>query len=324
MGTPNQYNNSNNAQDLLNSAMTDGQFGAPSMNAVMGLGLMNQLTQALGMNATDVDSVDPYLLTVILDDSTSIAWITDGTKATYFGHRPPEDLRGAGAKAMIDGRSMLIQTLKSSKRRSGIMIATYTLNRGLIHGFLTLDQLEARGLEEMTLPTDEQVRRIENMHYDEARAFIETCPKTVFFAYGGTPLYDRFIEGTAALVAKRTEFGKDCGVEPQGTVFGVTDGADRGSSNGTEPVVDAFTRAGIEVMFPMLMGIKNQHETVDFRSTGAALKIPPKFVFECDGDNRKNIMGAFQTATDTALSASQNAVSFSQTAMSGFMADDDN
>jgi uncharacterized protein YegL len=198
-----------------------------------------------------------------------------------------------GPEAVCDGQNIVVEALLGSKQADGILVGTWLINQDeRVHPFMPLDQ----------------VTLLENdVNYQ---------------AYGDTPLYRRVcaVLGTVAVEIQR--FSDEYNVPARAVVLVVTDGDDEDHSRlgFTADQCQTLISDMSENVIVLFMGIQNQR--VDFHTIAQSMGIPDQNVLtpkNTDSDIRR----VFVVASKSALRASQSAANFSQVAVGGFVADDD-
>lgn len=115
--------NSNQAQSL--SALLGGAGLDPSATAAMQLTvdtLGPDITAGLGdIDYDDLGTAEVLLVTQVIDDSSSIRFVSGNTEAVRDGH------------------NLVVNALKGSKQSAGVLMSTRLLNDGLLSGYTTLD-----------------------------------------------------------------------------------------------------------------------------------------------------------------------------------------
>jgi hypothetical protein len=132
---------------------------------------------------------------------------------------------------------------------------------------------------------------------------------------GGTPLYDQTLVTLATVVAKTKEF-EDSGVPVRTITSIITDGADT-SSHATASQVKSIIEDMLkkEKHIVAFMGIDDN--STDFKAVAKSMGIRPEWILTPKNDP-KEIRKAFNVLSQSAVRASQNAASFSKTALGGF------
>ena len=95
---------------LLNQASETQVLSTQTLD-IMAMGdLGTQIQSGLGVLPDDVKAVEPYLIALLIDDSTSIARIKDGPKSVCFG------------------QNIYIDSFVNSKQTDGIVLSTWVMN----------------------------------------------------------------------------------------------------------------------------------------------------------------------------------------------------
>jgi hypothetical protein len=177
---------SNGLGALFAGATQDGGLSKGALAAININDIGDEINNALGVSVDDVTSSEVVLVSGILDDSSSIHDITDG----------PQLVR--------DGHNSVIDALRKTKQRDGILVTASLLNRGLVYPYTAVDK--------SPLLDDKNYR-----------------------ASGGTPLYDKSIVLLGTVIAKSQEFLNN-GIACRSVSYILTDGADFGSRKSAKDV----------------------------------------------------------------------------------------
>jgi len=106
---------------LLKNARDEGEISKKSQVALNIADLGAQIQAGLGVDVDDVFSSEVVLVSIMPDDSGSIA---------FYGNEP----------LVRDGHNLIVDSLKSSKQKDDIFIHTRYLNGTLLYPYTTLDQ----------------------------------------------------------------------------------------------------------------------------------------------------------------------------------------
>jgi len=190
------------------------------------------------------------------------------------------------AQAVRNGHNLCISALRDTKQADSILAHCRYLNGFVLYPFRTVNNAET----------------MDSNNYD---------PQS------GTPLYDETAVILGTVLAKAQEF-EDAGVVCRTITVIVTDGADCGSHRQTSSSVRpiALDLLKKETHFVAFMGIKDEHG-VDYEFIAGEMGIPDEWILTPNSD-ASSVRAAFQTVSQSAVRASQNAASFSQTAVGGF------
>lgn len=195
-------------------------------------------------------------------------------------------IRFAGnSDAVCQGHNTAIDALVKSKQSGDVLAHCRYLNGHVLYPYQPLDQ-------------------------------VTKMDPSNFNPMGGTPLYDETVVILGTVLAKSREYA-DNGVAVRTITLIVTDGNDEGSRFQTprtvSPIVADMLRAETHII--AAMGI-DDHRT-DFRQIFKAMGIQDQWILT-PGNSPSEIRKAFQVFSQSAVRASQNAGSFSQTALGGF------
>lgn len=259
--------NPTNVTSLFNTAGTDGSIDPTAIAVVNIPNLTANIQAALGVSVDDVEESNVVLLTLMLDDSSSI----EG---------------GNNTDNVINGANLVLDAVGASKE-GGILVHITTLNHGHICPFTPLSNAP----------------RVSRKNYSPN---------------GLTPLYDKIAEVAGSVLAKTEEFNK-VGVPVRTVTLIVTDGANVGSRQYTEPeqvapVIKAMRAAEQHIV--AAMGIDDG--STPFRDIFTRASIDQKWILT-PKNNPSEIRAAFVMASKSAARASVAAPgAFSATSAGGF------
>lgn len=258
--------NAGNVQQLLQTAKKDGLLSPQSLQAINIVNPGAQIQAALGVNVDDVQASEVVLVTMMPDDSGSIA-------------------DGNNAQLVRDGHNEVLRALNKAKQKNGILTHCRYLNGEILYPYCALDQAV-----EMT-PTNYNPNK-------------------------GTPLYDQTMVLLTTVMTKAQEFN-DNGVPVRTVTLLITDGADVHSRSVNPQQIQSVIKDMLKAETHIIaaMGITDGH--TDFKKIFLEMGIPEKWILT-PANNEKEIRKAFLLFSQSAVQASQNAASFSKTAMGGF------
>ena len=190
---------------------------------------------------------------------------------------------GGNTQVVCDGHNLVLEALEGSNQNDGILAHATTLNSGTLYPYQ---------------PIDSHIRLGAN-----------------YSPRGTTPLYDQAIVALATVIAKAKEF-TDNGVACRTVTLIMTDGCDVGSRarpSDVAKVVGDMLRQETHII--SAMGINDGH--TDFKKVFANMGIQDEWILT-PGNTESEIRKAFQVFSQSAVRVSQNADSFSQTAIGGF------
>lgn len=253
--------------ELFQSAQEEGHLSAESMKALTVVDVGAQIQAALGVPALDVQASDVILVTMMPDDSGSIA--------------------GAGnVQLVIDGHNLVLDALQKSKQKENVLAHCRYLNGYLFYPYCSL----------------EQAVRMSQSNYDPV---------------GGTPLYDHTVLLLGTVLAKTQEFTEN-GIAVRTVTLIITDGHDEHSRKVLDPrKISPLVRDMLmeENHIVAAMGIADGY--TDFQDIFRQMGIEDRWILT-PANTEKEIRGAFQLFSSSAVRASQSAASFSQIALGGF------
>ena len=278
-----------NVNQLFQSAKSEQELSPQSISALQVNDLGADIQAALGTPAGQVDASSVVLVQGLIDDSGSI--------------------RFAGNTQVVrDGQNLVKEALKATKVKDGVLMGLRFLNAGVISGFQAIDQTP----------------ELDSHNYNPE---------------GGTPLYDETINTLKTVVLKTQEFS-DAGVPVRSITYIVTDGHDessRKSAKQVASVVKDLLKSESHIICGI--GIDDSDPTsvmgggTDFKKVFGEMGIPDEWIIdvkcppdpgESEDDRKKRlrhmVRKAFQTVSQSAVKCSQNAASFSKTALGGFAA----
>lgn len=275
--------------DLFNSAASLGNLSGQSMQAFNIPDIGAQIQAALGTSADNVQATEVFLDTELVDDSGSI--------------------RDNGNENHVrNGVNLVTDALKESKQDDSILKHIRYLNGTILCPYTPLGQ----------------VPKLDSVNYR---------------AIGGTPLYDMTVVTLGTVVAKAQEFA-DNGVPVRTATLIVTDGYDQHSRRNNPSDVKAIVEDMLKTEMHIIaaMGIDDGKTdfwavftgwtrgeiqtakadgTFDSLQAKGGMGLIPRWVLT-PGNTPHEIRIAFQAYSRSSKQASQNAGSFSKTALGGF------
>ena len=186
-------------------------------------------------------------------------------------------------QAIIDGYNVVIKSLYESKQRDSILVYAIAMNSGV----LCPCQPVSEGVD-----ISQQYSPI-----------------------GRTPLFDEAIVTLATILAKCKQFN-DSGVSCRTATLFMTDGCDVGSqakSPEVKKIIDDMLLSENHI----IAGMGIDDGCTDFKEVFSDMGIRSEWILT-PGNTQSEIRKAFQVFSQSAVRASQNAGSFSQTANEGF------
>ncbi len=184
-----------------------------------------------------------------------------------------------------DGHNLHLAAFSDSKQRESFLVHTRYLNGKVLYPFIKLAD----------------AKKMDGQNYRPS---------------GDTPLYDQTLVTLATVIAKTKEF-EDSGVPVRSITSIITDGADtssRSSASQVKAVVEDMLKKEKHII--AFMGIDDGGQT-DFKAIAKSMGIRPEWILTPKNDP-KEIRKAFNVLSQSAVRASQNAASFSKTALGGF------
>lgn len=116
-------NDINNVKSLFVAANQGGDIGSSALQVLAIPDLGKQIQAGLGVPAQNVDASEVTLVTLLVDDSTSIRFASN-----------EQNVR--------DGVNIIISSLKESKQSASVLFSVRTLNNGVLTPYAPLDQVE--------------------------------------------------------------------------------------------------------------------------------------------------------------------------------------
>ncbi len=188
------------------------------------------------------------------------------------------------ADAVRTGHNSILDALLATKQKDGVLVSCRYLNGEQLYPFSRL----------------QDAVRMDARNYNPN---------------GGTPLYDETIVVLGTAAAKQQEF-VDNGVPCRVVTAVVTDGADMHSRKRAQDVA-AVVSDLLKTESHIVIGVGIDDGSTDFKAVFKSMGIPEEWVLT-PGNSPHEIRQAFATVSQSAVRASQNAGSFSKTAMGGF------
>jgi len=255
-----------NVNEILKNAQKEGDLSVQSLQVLTGqIDIGAQIQAGLGIAPEDVQASEVVLVTMMVDDSGSIRF-------------------SSNAQVVRDGHNLVMESLKASKQKEGILAHTRYLNGHVLYPYRKLDEAVA----------------MDTHNYDPN---------------GGTPLYDQAVVLLGTVLTKWKEF-QDCGVPCRTITLIISDGADEHSRGGPQQVKTlAQDMLRKEVHIIAAMGIDDKK--TDFHGVFKDMGIRDEWILT-PGNSPSEVRKAFQVFSQSAVRASQNAASFSKTALGGF------
>jgi len=201
----------------------------------------------------------------------------------------PDDsgsIRFAGHTQLVsDGHNLVLDALGTSKQKDGILAHTRYLNGAVLYPYCPLDQAV----------------RMTSQNYNPDK---------------GTPLYDQAAVILATVLAKTQEF-EDSGVPCRTVTLIITDGADEHSVKQNASKIKKLVNDMLMTEKHIIAAMGIDDGRTDFRLVFKDMGIQEDWILT-PGNSQSEIRKAFQVFSQSAVRASQNAKSFSQTAAGGF------
>lgn len=191
---------------------------------------------------------------------------------------------GGNSQAIRDGHNEVLKALRASKQKDSVLIHNRFLNGDVLYPYVKV--------EDAILMTDK--------NYDPNK---------------GTPLYDQAVVCLGTVLAKTKEFA-DNGIPVRTVTLLMTDGADL-HSHGTAKNVKALVEDMLRKENHIIAAMGFADGTTDFEKVFTEMGIRKEWILT-PKTTPSEIRKAFQLFSQSAVRASQNAASFSKTALGGF------
>lgn len=191
---------------------------------------------------------------------------------------------GNNTQVVKDGHNLLLAAFTDSKQKESFLVHTRYLNGKILFPFVKLSD----------------AKKMDGHNYNPN---------------GDTPLYDQALVTLATVVAKTKEF-EDAGVPVRSITTIVTDGADtssRARAADVKAVIQDMLKTEKHIV--AFMGIDDG--STPFKRIAKDMGIEDGWILTPNNDP-KEIRKAFNVLSQSAVRASQNAASFSKTALGGF------
>jgi hypothetical protein len=271
-----------NASSFIRSAYDKGILSEVSLAALQIPDIGAAINNALG-SEIEVSASEAVHVIMLMDDSGSIKFGWDENQQKYVDN----------SKVICDGHNIVIESLRDSKTRDGIFITTLLLNGNVINSFTHID--DAKILEN-------------GVNYS---------------ADGVTPLYDQSVVTIGSAIAKAQELAGNS-IPCRSVILIATDGMDEYSCNTRVDEVKSVVHDVLQTEQYIIaaIGIPSARtcydgQALDFIDIFKKMGIQENW-FLTPMARQEAIRAAFQLFSQAATQASQNAESFSKTALGGF------
>lgn len=211
--------------------------------------------------------------------------VDDSSSINWGAEDPATGQRTSNVPFVIDGHNLIPNSLEGAKaaQAENIIVMTTTLNSGLLSNYKMVSS----------------ATRLDTSNYT---------------ASGGTPLYERMLEVLRRCVEKTHEL-EDTGVSVRTITVVITDGDNNGGGypSDVKKVVESLLMQEIHIV--AAVGIDDG--STDFRGVFRDCGVPDQWILT-PANNETEIRKAFAMVSQSAVTASQSADSFSQMAGGGF------
>jgi hypothetical protein len=191
----------------------------------------------------------------------------------------------SNAQAIRDGHNLVIDALAKSKQNDSILAHTRYLNGQILFPYCPL----------------KEAIKMDSGNYNPN---------------GGTPLYDESVVLLGTVLAKTQEFAQN-GVPVRTITLLLSDGADEHSIRATAAKVAYIVNDMLKAENHIVAAMGVDDGRTDFRVVYKEMGIRDEWILT-PGNNPSEIRKAFNVFSQSAIRASQNAQSFSKTAIGGF------
>jgi hypothetical protein len=110
------------ANSLFKGAVQDGVLSKAALQAIDVDDIGANINAALGVSVDDVTASEVTLVSLLIDDSSSIRFVNGNTQAVRDGH------------------NLVLDALAKTKQKDGILAMCSYLNRGLLYPYASVDQ----------------------------------------------------------------------------------------------------------------------------------------------------------------------------------------
>lgn len=183
-----------------------------------------------------------------------------------------------------DGHNLLLASFSDSKQKESFLVHTRYLNGKILYPFVKLVD----------------AKKMDGHNYNPG---------------GMTPLYDQTLVTLGTVIAKTKEF-EDAGVPGRSITTIITDGADT-SSQARAMDVKAVVKDMLKTEKHIIAFMGIEDGQTNFKAIAREMGIEDQWILTPKNDP-KEIRKAFNVLSQSAVRASQNAASFSKTALGGF------
>jgi hypothetical protein len=233
---------------LLQNALDEGDLSLESFAALtIGGDFTNQMKAGLGVLPDDIAASEVVLVTLLVDDSGSIS-------------------ASGNEKAIIEGHNAVLEALRLSKVREGVLVHTRYLNGKVLSPYVMLEQAVLMS-------------------------------RSNYIADGGTPLYDQSAVIFGTVLAKTREFA-EAGVPVRSITIILTDGDDAHSNQHNAKtiakIVADMRRAESHIV--AAMGVSNG--STNFEQVFGAMGIESQWILT-PKNSTQDIRKAFQVVSQS-------------------------
>ncbi len=186
-------------------------------------------------------------------------------------------------QTVIDGHDEVIKSLYDSKQKDSILVYAIAMNSGVLYPCQPISG---------DIDISQQ-----------------------YSPMGGTPLFDKAIVTLATVLAKCKQFN-DSGVSCRTATLFITDGCDE-HSRAESPEVKKIVNDMLLSEVHIIAGMGIDDGRTNFKRVFSDMGVRDEWILT-PGNSQSEIRKAFQVFSQSAVRASQNAGSFSQTANEGF------
>ena len=257
--------------DLMNDAEQNRLFNdLKTMDVIKASGLQNiQIGLGVGSNTFPVN--ESILVGMVIDNSGSIK----------------TDIKN-GPALVCEGQNLMINAMKKSKQKDGILIGTWLINETApVHPFVTIDDA----------------------------VYLE--PGKNYQAGGITPLYRQCCNVLSVMALKSKVDFAQAGCRCRSIFLVVTDGYNIDNDDSFNAgMVETLIKEMGETLIPYFMGISNG--SIKFKTIAESMGFYSENIVT-PGISESELRKAFQMVSQSAAYASQSLANFSKSALGGFI-----
>ncbi|MDH5532995.1 MAG: hypothetical protein OEX81_01035 [Candidatus Pacebacteria bacterium] len=322
------------------NAADEGDVSPMSMTAFSGMNMGLEIQNAFGTGIEDVEANELLLMGIDVDNSTSMFHGTV-TKEVVIDGETIYIRAGGNVESVETGLNLVRDSLMGAKHRDDVLLMIQDINGGTMLPFTPLENVgqfvslytlatlyankDSRAVEALNkvaaengLSVSDFIERIVNRYDSElVQKFNDSASGLhLYHPTGGTPLYKHAITFWSTMIAK-TQEAKESGVGVRSVSMLMSDGADEHSGGVKASDAANLSQDMLDSERHIVCGMGIELRGTDFRVVFGSMGIPDSWILT-PGNSDQEIRAAFQTFSESAVSASQSGASFSQTSLGGF------